>query len=59
MLLRHPWGCKQHWLLHVANYLLILVFNDEDVHSMLIAKRNGRHPEEKVKQKIESFRLSL
>lgn len=47
---------REQWVLHQK---LILVFSDEDVHSMLIAKRDGRHPEEVVKHKIESFRLSL
>lgn len=47
---------REQWMIHRK---LILVFNDEDVHSMLSAKRDGRSPEEVVEQKIEQFRLSI
>lgn len=47
---------REQWMIHRK---LILVFNDEDVRSMLLAKRDGRRPEEVVEQKIEEFRLSI
>ncbi|MCK0551327.1 hypothetical protein [Pseudomonas syringae] len=47
---------REQWMIHRK---LILVFNDEDVHAMLIAKRDGSSPEEVVEQKIERFRLSI
>lgn len=47
---------REQWMSHRK---LILVFNDEDVRSMLLAKRDGRKPEEVVEQKLEEFRLSI
>jgi hypothetical protein len=38
---------------------LILVLNDRDVASMLLAHRSGGRPEEVISQKIEEFRLAL
>jgi len=53
-------GCahtlREQWLIHQK---MILVFNDEDVESMLSAKEDGRGPEEVVGKKIEQFRLSM
>jgi hypothetical protein len=53
-------GCehtlREQWLVHSK---LILVLDDEDVKEMLIAKSDGRTPEEILGQKIERFRLSM
>ncbi|KYC21404.1 hypothetical protein [Pseudomonas sp. ABFPK] len=47
---------REQWMIHRK---LILIFSDDDVHAMLIAKRDGYSPEEVVEQKIERFRLSI
>lgn len=53
-------GCehtlREQWLVHRK---LILVLSDEDIKDMLIAKSDGRPPEEVLGQKIEQFRLSM
>lgn len=53
-------GCehtlREQWLVHRK---LILVLDDEDIKAMLIAKLDGRPPEEILEQKIEYFRLSM
>ncbi|MDH4870583.1 HNH endonuclease [Pseudomonas sp. BN515] len=53
-------GCehtlREQWLIHKK---LILVLDDDDVKSMLMAKADGRPPEEVLGQKIERFRLSM
>ena len=53
-------GCehilREQWLVHRK---LILVLDDEDIKEMLIAKSDGRAPEEILGQKIERFRLSM
>ena len=53
-------GCehtmREQWLVHKK---LILVLDDEDVKAMLVAKSDGRQPEEILGQKIEDFRLSM
>ena len=53
-------GCentlREQWLVHRK---LILVLNDEDIKEMLVAKNDGRVPEEIIGQKIEQFRLSM
>jgi len=53
-------GCahtlKEQWLIHQK---MILVFDDEEVYSMLSAKEDGRKPEELIGKKIEQFRLSM
>ncbi len=53
-------GCehtlREQWLVHRK---LILVLDDDDVEEMLIAKSDGRAPEEILGQKIERFRLSM
>lgn len=44
----------------VERQRLILILNDEDVESMLLAKSDGRNPaSEVIGRKIEEFRLSL
>jgi hypothetical protein len=53
-------GCehtlREQWMVHRK---LILVLDDDDIKEMLIAKSDGRIPEEIVGQKIEHFRLSM
>lgn len=53
-------GCentlREQWLVHRK---LILVLCDEDIKEMLMAKNDGRAPEEIIGQKIEQFRLSM
>ncbi|TKJ67653.1 endonuclease [Pseudomonas viridiflava] len=53
-------GCehtlREQWLIHRK---LILVLDDEDIRAMLVAKSDGRQPEEILAQKIERFRLSM
>lgn len=53
-------GCehtlREQWLVHRK---LILVLDDDDVKEMLIAKSDGRAPEDILSQKIEHFRLSM
>ena len=53
-------GCehtlREQWMVHRK---LILVLDDDDIKEMLIAKSDGRAPEEIVGQKIEHFRLSM
>lgn len=53
-------GCehtlREQWVIHRK---LILVLDDDDIKEMLIAKSDGRIPEEIVGQKIEQFRLSM
>ena len=53
-------GCehtlREQWMVHRK---LILVLDDDDIKEMLIAKSDGRVPEEIVGQKIEHFRLSM
>ncbi len=53
-------GCvvtlREQWALHQK---MILVLADEDVEAMLLAKFDGRAPEEVIGRKIEDFRLSV
>lgn len=53
-------GCehtlREQWLVHKK---MILVLDDEDVKAMLVAKSDGRQPEDILGQKIEYFRLSM
>lgn len=53
-------GCehtlREQWMVHRK---LIIVLNDDDIQAMLIAKSEGREPEEILGQKIEQFRLSM
>jgi hypothetical protein len=53
-------GCehtlREQWLIHRK---LIVVLDDEDVKAMLMAKSDGRRPEEVLAGKIERFRLSM
>lgn len=53
-------GCehtlREQWLVHQK---LILVLDDDDVKEMLIARSDGRAPEDILSQKIEHFRLSM
>ncbi|WP_139834534.1 MULTISPECIES: HNH endonuclease [unclassified Pseudomonas] len=53
-------GCahtlREQWLI---NQKMILVFDDEEVYSMLTAKEDERSPEELIGKKIEQFRLSM
>ena len=53
-------GCdvslREQWLVHRK---LILVLDDEDVTTMLVAKSDGRQPEELIGRRIEEFRLSM
>ena len=53
-------GCehtlREQWLVQRK---LILVLDDDDVKEMLLAKSDGRAPEETLGQKIERFRLSM
>lgn len=53
-------GCehtlREQWLVHKK---MILVLDDEDIKAMLVAKSDGRQPEEILGQKIECFRLSM
>ncbi len=53
-------GCevtlREQWLVHQK---MIVVLDDEDVISMLLAKSDGRPPEQILGNKIEQFRLSM
>ncbi|MFL1907220.1 HNH endonuclease [Plesiomonas shigelloides] len=53
-------GCehtlREQWLISKK---MILVLNDDDVIEMLIAKSDGRLPEDVLGRKIEQFRLSM
>ena len=53
-------GCettlREQWLVHRK---LILVLNDDDIEAMLVAKSDGRAPEDLVGKQIEDFRLSM
>ena len=53
-------GCehtlREQWIFHRK---LILVLDDEDIQAMLMAKSDGRQPENILGQKIERFRLSM
>ena len=53
-------GCEQtireQWLI---NRKMILVFEDEEVIEMLVAKSENRSPESILSRKIEQFRLSM
>lgn len=53
-------GCehtiREQWQVHRK---LILVLHDEDAKEMLVARLDGREPEDILKQKIEQFRLSM
>jgi len=53
-------GCehtlREQWLIHRK---LILVLDDDDITSMLMAKSDGRQAEDILGQKIEQFRLSM
>ena len=53
-------GCqhtvREEWQEHRK---LILILNDDDVEAMLVAKSEGRAPEDLVSQKIQQFRLSM
>lgn len=53
-------GCehtlREQWLIHRK---LIIVLDDDDVEAMLIAKSDGRSPEEVIGRKIEQFRLAM
>ena len=46
---------REQWLVHQK---LILILNDADLESMLLAKSDGRI-EEVIGRKIEDFRLSM
>jgi hypothetical protein len=47
---------REQWLMHQK---LILILNDQDLESMLLAKSDGRKAEEVIERKIEEFRLSM
>jgi hypothetical protein len=47
---------REQWLVHRK---LILILDDEDIKSMLMAKSDGRRVEEILGQRIEQFRLSM
>ncbi|CAM3260157.1 hypothetical protein [Moritella viscosa] len=53
-------GCeftlREQWLVHNK---MIIVLNDDDIISMLLAKSDGRNPEEILGNQIEQFRLSM
>jgi hypothetical protein len=53
-------GCmhtlREQWSQHQK---MILVLDDKDVEAMLVAKEEGRSPEEIVGKKLEQFRLSM
>lgn len=53
-------GCeftlREQWLI---NKKMIVIFDDDDVISMLLAKSDGRLPEQILGNKIEQFRLSM
>ncbi|MEQ6537200.1 hypothetical protein [Pseudomonas aeruginosa] len=53
-------GCevtlREQWLVHQK---MIIILDDEDVVSMLLAKSDGRAPEQVIGSKIEQFRLSM
>ena len=53
-------GCehtlREQWL---VNQKMILVLDEEDIIAMLMAKSDGRPPEDVLGQKIERFRLSM
>ena len=53
-------GCehtlREQWL---VNSKMIVVLDDEDIKEMLVAKLDGRAPEDLLAQKIEQFRLSM
>lgn len=53
-------GCehtlREQWMVHRK---LILVLDDEDIKSMLMAKSDGRLAEDILGQRIERFRLSM
>jgi hypothetical protein len=53
-------GClvtlREQWAIHQK---MILIFSDDDVERMLLAKSDGRTPEEVIGSQIEAFRLSL
>jgi hypothetical protein len=53
-------GCmttlREQWFMYQK---LILIFDDKDVRAMLVAKQDGRLPEEVIGKKIEQFRLSM
>lgn len=53
-------GCehtlREQWL---VNQKMIIVLDDEDIIAMLMAKSDGRLPEDVLGQKIERFRLSM
>ena len=47
---------REQW---AAYRKLILILNDEDIETMILAKLSKRNPEEIISQKIEDFRLSI
>lgn len=53
-------GCehalREQWMIHRK---LILVLDDDDIQSMLVARSEGRAAEELLGLKIERFRLSM
>lgn len=53
-------GCvhtlREMWM---AYRKMILVLNDADVESMMLAKSSGGNPEDVIRQRIEDFRLSM
>jgi hypothetical protein len=53
-------GCqhtiREEWQQHRK---LILILNDDDVEAMLLARFEGREPEDLIKLKIQQFRLSM
>lgn len=53
-------GCehtlREQWL---VNKKMIIVLNDDDIIEMLMAKSDGRPPEDILGRKIEQFRLSM
>jgi hypothetical protein len=53
-------GCditlREQWLIHRK---LILILDDHEIEEMLVAKSDGRPPEEIIGRRIERFRLSM
>jgi hypothetical protein len=53
-------GCRlslrEEWQEHEK---LILILNDDDIEAMLVARFEGREPEDLIKLKIQQFRLSI
>lgn len=53
-------GCessvREQWILHGK---LVIILNDEDIEAMLLAKMDGRKPEDVISRKVEMLRLSM